>query len=106
MTQDLQGGRAKKGSAGVLHPAARACHAAETAQTAVTAEPRPVAHAQRRVSQERVYARETEKQTTEAHPWKREEPAHSEQKAVAKLERRLKLPDAMQLPADRCGSGD
>ena len=94
MTRDSQAERAKEGYAGVLHSAARACCIAETAQTPVTAEPRPVAHVQRRVSQERVSARKTEKKTTEAHAWKREEPAHSEEKAVKKLEKRLKLGDA------------
>ena len=49
-TQDSQGGRAKEGSAVVLHPAAHAYCDAETAQSVVTAAPRPVAHAQQRVS--------------------------------------------------------
>ena len=55
-TQDLQGEHAKEGSAEVLHLAEHACRDAETAQPVVTAAPRPVAHAQLRVSQERMGA--------------------------------------------------
>ncbi len=103
-TQDLQGGRAKKGSAGVLHPAARACRAAETAQTAVTAAPRQVAHAQRRVNLVQVGARETEKKTPETHRLQKERQTRSEEEAVAELERRVEFADATRLPAGRCGS--
>ena len=84
----------------MLHPAARACRAAETAQTAVTAAPRRVAHAQRHDSQEQAGARETESKGTEAHRWRREEPTHSEEMAVAGLERRVKLANAAQLSTD------
>ena len=100
----IRRGGARKSGAGVLHPAARACRPAETAETAVTAAPRPVAHAQRRVSQERVGARETDKKTTEAHLLQRERQTDSEEEAVAELERRVELADATRLPAGGCGS--
>ena len=103
-TQDLQGRRAKEGSAEVLHTAARACRAAQTAQTAVTAAPRPVAHAQRRVNQVRVNAQETNKKTTEAHLRQHERQTRSEEEAVAGLERCVELADATRLPAGKCGS--